>query len=515
MPQHESNPSVRPALYCRVSTQEQAQAQSIETQVEFGQRWFDLYGIIPVRIYRDEGVSGTVPLESRPAGAQLLADLAAGRVNAVHVYRVDRLARDIRLMLAAVHRLENYGAKLVSLTESFDTSSPSGRAMLGMLGVFAQYERDSIAERSMAGRRRIAREGRWPGGWRPPFGYQVEEGFLTPNEEPLPGVLLSESEVVRLIYRMLLEDGQSCYTIAEHLSLLGVPTAYSGRTYLHHRTGKPPSGLWSASRVRDMITNPTYGGMQVWGVKIKDEPPTMQPCVPLVSKEIWDQAQEQLRSNRKLSRKNANRDYLLRGLLKCALCGRGFTGWAPHASVYYVCSAKVRAPAAGMPKCPSAYVPERHAEEVWDEALRVVSEPQYRADILAQAETPRENHDVEELASLDALLAEHRQQRDRVLTLYRKGRIGEEDVDAQLDQVEKDEGELRARRATLLSRLSPAPAPAQGEAFWRALQQRMERAETIPERRAVLGDLIEVIMVDTVTDGKKRVPTLGIKWRLS
>ncbi|HEU4752221.1 MAG TPA: recombinase family protein [Armatimonadota bacterium] len=512
-----SEPEIKAGLYTRVSTQEQAQGGSIETQVEFGLRWFDLYNLDPIRIFRDEGVSGASPLETRPQGAQLLADAAAGRINAVYVYRVDRLARDLRHMLAAVHRLESYGCRLVSLTESFDTGSPAGRAMLGMLGVFAQYERDSIAERSTAGRRRVAREGRWPGGPLPPFGYRKEEGYLVPDEEPLPGLLLSRADVIRLIYRLLTEDRLSCYRIAEQLNALAVPTPLSGKTYAHGKSGQPPSGRWAPERIRNLVVMSVYAGRYRYGKRSKHaEGPVEYPCPALVSVETWEAAQAQLRANCKVAPGNARREYLLRGLMRCALCGHALQGWTPDPRYsYYVCAPKLRR--WRHRPCPSAYLPARYEEELWAEVGRVLSDPAYRDDVRAVRVHPNPApDDVVELAQLDQALAEKAQERERILALYRRGRIAETELDAQLDQADAEERELRARRATLLARVAPLPSPSlPGGSDYARLWKLYQAAEKPAARRQVIDALVDSILIHTVERNGKRVPEAEIRWRLS
>lgn len=502
--------AIRAGLYCRVSSEEQRERQSIESQVDFGTRWFDLYGIDPVRIYRDDGVRGVVPLEDRPAGAQLLADLAAGRINAVYVFRVDRLARDIRLLLSAVHALESLGARLVSLTESFDTASPSGRAMLGMLAVFAQYERDSIAERSMSGRRRIALEGRWGGGPRPPFGYEVADGLLLPREELLPGSLLSEAGVVRLVYQLLVTERQSCRQIASHLNALGISPPQAGSTHPNPRSGRLSCGLWSASRIRNLIVTSTYGGTQRWGKR--SGAPISAPCAPLVDRETWERAQEQLRENRKTPRAQA-REYLLRGLLRCE-CGYALSGWTPRPSHhYYVCAARLRDLQNGQPRCDSALVPGSYEEVVWAEAQRVVFDPDHRAAIIAAARVPEAAPDPETLAVLDAGLREHAAARDRILGLYRRGRIMEADLDSQLDQLEREEQALRTKRGALVNQLTAAPLPRAAD-HWRQLQDRCREAEATDMRRAFLVEVIEVITIATERLDGSRKPVAHIRWRL-
>lgn len=106
-PPSSPNGQLRGVLYARVSSEEQRERQTIETQIDEAVSWFAREGIALVGVYRDEGVSGTIPLEERPDGKRLLADAQAGKFNLVAVYKVDRLGRADLVAHVARHHLEN------------------------------------------------------------------------------------------------------------------------------------------------------------------------------------------------------------------------------------------------------------------------------------------------------------------------------------------------------------------------------------------------------------------------
>ena len=99
------------AVYLRVSTEEQRERQSIATQREFGERYCQLHKLAVYRVYADDGVSGTVPLEQRADGGQILRDAKLGKFDQLLVYKLDRLGRETRLILNAVAELEKYGSR--------------------------------------------------------------------------------------------------------------------------------------------------------------------------------------------------------------------------------------------------------------------------------------------------------------------------------------------------------------------------------------------------------------------
>ena len=107
----------RVAVYCRVSSDEQAQAGMIENQLDFARRYCDLHGLLVHDFYTDEGMSGTLAVDERPNGKRLLADARAGKLIAVLVYRVDRFARSTLHLLHAHDVLRRAGVTLRSMTE--------------------------------------------------------------------------------------------------------------------------------------------------------------------------------------------------------------------------------------------------------------------------------------------------------------------------------------------------------------------------------------------------------------
>ena len=121
------------ALHMRVSSEEQKTKQSIGTQDDFLKSYCDLYGLEAAAVYKDEAVSGTVPVRNHPEGARLLADAEAGAFNTVLVYKLDRIGRSLLVVVDAHDRLGEAGVALRSATEPIDTSTAAGRLIFQML----------------------------------------------------------------------------------------------------------------------------------------------------------------------------------------------------------------------------------------------------------------------------------------------------------------------------------------------------------------------------------------------
>jgi site-specific DNA recombinase len=238
------------AVYARVSSEDQAERGTIENQLEFARKYCDLHQLDIFDWYKDDGVTGTIPLEQRPEGRRLLEDAQAGRFELLLIYRLDRLGRSARIILNAVYDLEQYGIKIRSMTEPFDTSDPSGRFLLTVLAGVADLERETILERMWHGANRAARAGKWLGGI-VPYGYRVnEDGYLEINEDPLPGMDMSEADVIRLIYRLVAEEGYSTIKVADYLNALGVPPSYTkdGRQIKRGKRKVNTAGIWRCNR---------------------------------------------------------------------------------------------------------------------------------------------------------------------------------------------------------------------------------------------------------------------------
>lgn len=230
------------AIYLRVSTDEQAQSglgladQLIRCEAQaIAKGWT----VAPQHIYRDEGVSGTIaPGPKRPDLARLLAAVAAREVQAIIVLDLSRLARSVKLVTEMVEGFDQAGISFVSCKENFDTSTAMGRAMLGIVAVFGQLERDLTSERTCAA---LAERGRQHGykSGRLPLGYSRQPGQET--------IMVDDQAagIVRDVFA-LRDRGLPMRAIAEQLN---------------GRHPAPRGQAWYASAVKTILDNaPRYQG---------------------------------------------------------------------------------------------------------------------------------------------------------------------------------------------------------------------------------------------------------------
>jgi site-specific DNA recombinase len=527
---------MKAAIYLRVSTEEQRERQSIQNQRDFADQYCHTNGISIADWYADDGVSGTVPLPLRDQGARLAEDARQGRFDTVLVYKLDRLGRDPRMILNAVAELEACGARLLSMTEPFDTKDPSGRFMLTVLSGVAGFERDNILQRSREGTNRLAREGAWLGGI-VPYGYRVEgkkrDARLVVSDAPVPGCPFSESGVVRQIYELSGQEGKSCFFISEHLNQLGVPPVYvrDGRTVHEGKRERATAGVWRAARIRNLLVSTVYKGVHQYGKRSKGAREVIERPVPaIVDESLWSRAQDVLRRNMLFSARNARRKYLLRGLAKCGLCGLTYIGTAYPTSnarqkVYYVCNGKqndrgiygVRGQ-----RCPSKSISGDIEDVVWRDIEGFLRDP---GPVLGQLRKRmvelrgKSKGSQEEVLELGRLVQGKNAERDRVLALYRRGRIKENVLDKQLDEIGVEEEALQNRIQQLKAEADGAQTAEAGldstAAMLRELNLRLDEPLTWELRRQLVELLVESVRVDTIEPEGKRDSRVTVTYRFA
>ncbi len=292
---------VRCAIYTRKSSEEgleqdfnsldaQREACSSYIRSQASEGWSES----PAR-YDDGGISGGTLV--RPGLQRLLADIAAGSIDIVVVYKVDRLTRSLLDFAKLVERFDAAGISFVSVTQSFNTTTSMGRLTLNMLLSFAQFEREVTAERIRDKIAASKAKGMWMGGT-PPLGYKPNGRTLAIDEE--------QSNLVRLIHARYRELG-TVRILADWLASEGI------RTPVRQTAGGKSFGgaLFSRGQLYSLLRNPVYVGDIVHGDKIYQG---QQP--PLLERADWKAVQAQLVSHVRGTRsKREERRSPLAGLL--------------------------------------------------------------------------------------------------------------------------------------------------------------------------------------------------------
>ncbi len=404
------------------------------------------------------------------------------------------------------------------MTEPFDTSDPNGRFILTILAGVADLERETILERMWLGANKAAREGKWLGGI-VPYGYRVnDDGYLEVNNDPIPGFDVSEADVVSMIYRLTVEKGWSTIKIADYLNLLGIPPSYA----IKSMTGKRKmntAGIWRPSRIRNMIVNTTYKGIHVYGKRASKKRELIVRNVPaIVSEEVWEKAQEVLKENRIEALRNTKRRYLLRGMIKCGICGLTYSG-VPYSCAgdkqkgYYVCNGRhaYRGPIQG--RCPSRSIPQEWIENlVWNTCVSFIENPGEALEELMKStqETSVERVNLEsELAMLQRALRDKGTEKQQIIDLT--------DVETQLEKISSEkqalEKQLKEVEHQIAHQENIKNQNKSIEVLLTTLRERLKNPIDFETKREIVKTLVKEIVVDTKFNGDIKLANVRIKYR--
>jgi site-specific DNA recombinase len=364
----------RCAIYTRKSTEEglEQEFNTLDAQRDAGEAYIksqqhEGWVCLPGQ-YDDGGYTGANM--DRPALRRLLADIDAGKVDCVVVYKVDRLSRSLLDFARIMETFERHNVSFVSVTQAFNTATSMGRLILNVLLSFAQFEREMISERTRDKIAATRRKGKWSGGM-PILGYTVVQTKLVVDDD--------EAERVRQIFGLYLEQ-QSLLAVVKELNARGWRT----KRWTTRKGTARGRRLFDKNGLYQLLTNVAYIGK----VKYKDEVHDGEH-EPIVDAEVFNQAQTVLQRNGRSGGRAVRNKHgaLLRGLLRCAACDCGmshtYSAKGNRQYRYYVCT---RAQQRGWQACPSPSVPAGEMERfVLDQIKCVGRDPLVIKETLIQA----------------------------------------------------------------------------------------------------------------------------------
>lgn len=290
------------AIYIRVSTEEQArEGFSINAQKEKLRQYALARDWNIFDFYIDDGISGK-NIKDRPEINRMLNDIRDGKVDNVLVYKIDRLTRSTKNLIELVELFNERNCAFNSLMESIDTSSATGRMFIKIVGIFAEFERENLAERVSFGYEQKTREGNYTNA-NGVYGYDyiVGKGDLIVNE--------FESKIVRYIYGQYLHS-KSMTAICKELISHNVPTKRGGK--------------WSQSTIFSILTNPLYIGKIRYGVvnKKNNKFEVDGSQTPILDEETFYSVQEIMDNRQKYQkRRYPSENSIFLGALFCSECG--------------------------------------------------------------------------------------------------------------------------------------------------------------------------------------------------
>ncbi len=477
-------PALRCAIYTRKSTEEglEQEFNSLDAQRDAGESYIKSQQhegwVCAAQHYDDGGFTGANM--DRPALRRLLADIEAGKVDCVVVYKVDRLSRSLLDFARIMETFERHNVSFVSVTQAFNTASSMGRLILNVLLSFAQFEREMISERTRDKIAAARRKGKWSGGM-PILGYTVVETKLV--------VDAAEAKRIREIFEMYLEH-QSLLAVVKQLNARDWRTKRWTTRKGTVRGGRP----FDKNTLYDLLTNVAYVGK----IRYKDEVHEGEHQA-ILDADLFAQVQSMLQRNGRSGGRAVRNKHnaLLRGLLRCAGCECGmshtYTAKGSRQYRYYVCH---RAQKRGWQVCPSPSIPAGEIERfVIDQIKAVGRDPLVIKETLAQARQQAEGEIERLTAERAGLVARLRDDHAEVGRLAATARPGDPRVldaherirDAERRATEIDD-ELATLEGELVDEAEAAAALAGFDGLWDCLAPR--------EQARVVELLVEQVTYD-------------------
>ncbi len=444
---------LRLAIYARVSTEEQREGQTIDSQISELERFARDKGWLIAGTYKDEGWSGGVM--ERPELDRLRDDAQKGLFDAVLINDVDRLARDVAHLGVIKRDLERKGVRVIFRKLPSD-ASPTNNLMVNILGSFAEFERELISDRTRRGRRHKVEVRKQYLGSNTSYGYHYTLMDRIAKREGILEVAPQEANVVQQMFEWVDREGLSARRVLHRLNDLKIPPKKGAAQWakssvlriLHCETY---AGIWHYNKFqgcepRNPTSSPRYRKRAKCSIRQRPKsewlPLELPEPLRIVPRDRWDRVQRQLSQNIAFSPRNEKHAYLLKGLLRCGACGARYVGDPGKGKFYYRCISRCK-------RLPSV------REEVLNEAVKqavskVMLDPAVLLEPLRKLDHAAEHDKERRHAAEDDIPKETKQldiEEQRILDAYRTGVISPVQLGQQLEKVKGRRAGIELRRA--------------------------------------------------------------------
>ena len=487
---------LRVVLYARVSSQRQAEKQlSISAQLRALRGFAREKGWEIVREYVDEAKSGRTA--KRPAFSKMLLAVKHMDIDAVLVWKLDRLARNMEISTAVDAYFRNHAVRIISLHESID-DTPQGQLTARMFESFAEFYSNNLSQDIRRGFREVARKGFFPFS-HAPIGYRREQ---VKDGSAIRYKLVPDSVYGPVIARIFALYAQG-HTVPEIVATLNQE---------HILTNKGRS--WYRKKLYDILRNEIYCGDIVVGRLSLDasgkhhpgKDPVLVKSVhtPLVSRETFNKVQEILnaRAENHAAPRWESSPYLLTGLVRCGLCGSHMVGTSAKGGKYhyYTCQRYYRE---GKHACSGIRISQRKLEDFVLSRVRDVILDEENLQKLAHMvneELAQSARAVEQnLGRVDAQLRGLRQRLDRHYEALETGQLAIEDLAPRIKTIRESIAALEEKRLGMLESMEETTIPKVDIErvlhYAKGLRQTL-RTGTFQERKAFLAGIIKEVTVD-------------------
>jgi site-specific DNA recombinase len=496
-----SNFTGRAIIYARVSTEDQADNYSIESQIAACRKYATDNGFSVVAVVQDVMTGSRL---DRPGLTEVRERIQHKHADVLIVYCSDRLTRSLAHSLLLRDEFKTAGVVVHFVTKGQSQDTPEGNLFESIESAFAEYERLKIAERMARGRKAALENGKALCGHAPPFGYRYTDvGVLTVDEE--------EAGIVRNIYDWYLREGLGTPRIIERLAALQIASPADRREYNLKPKSKRGRGQWCTTTILHILRNEVYKGE--YQFKLAGE--VIVVAVPvIVDPLVWEAVAQKREGRKKFSQRNARHAYLLRGRVRCGKCGAACTGtiingskaWAQR---YYACLRKYHTTMyiGENGRCDMPRFRCDHLEPiVWAWIDREVLNEQH----IRERATLRGDTVVEERSRLEAERAVYAQQvasldaqLTRLVELYTSGLF-------QMEEIAGQKGQLDAAKTSCQKEIERLDAQLEGmssiaervdelSALVRAIRAKVEAGLSEETKRTII-DLLDVEVLINVEE---------------
>ena len=481
---HTMDAALRVAIYVRVSTQEQAEeGYSIDAQLERLRAYCTARGWTIADEYVDPGYSGA-KLE-RPAIQKLIYDVRSRKndIDVVLVFKLDRLSRSQKDTLYLIEDVFiTNQVDFISINESFDTSTPYGMVMIGILSAFAQFERENIKLRTQMGLTERVKDGYWRGGGKPPIGYRYDRERGTLAIDPY------EAAQIRELFDLFVNRHYSTKKIGRLMA----------QKYPEH------AGTYTGSAdIAKILRRKTYIGQVPWKGESYDG-----RHEPIIDAALFAQAQALL-AQRDSGQKNARANFLLTGMLWCAQCGARYysvgayrgskkLSCAQRRMIHsYTCYSRARTNPRMVrdPHCTNKSWPTDELEDYVLKEVQCLKFEQAHFTAVAAQNAPVQPPQIELLAQHDAEIT---RQISRLLDLYQRQNIPYEQIADRLQTLTGEQASVQAQMQAQMPDDSILIHPKTALDFLDKIGLVLS-AGTMEEKRRILRALIQRIDINAET----------------
>ena len=462
-------------IYVRVSTQEQAnEGYSIGEQTERLKSYCEIMGWVVAKVYTDGGYTGANT--DRPALKEMIKDVKAGKADKVLVYKLDRLSRSQKDTLTLIEDIFlKHDTDFVSVSENFDTSTPFGRAMIGILAVFAQLEREQIKERMCMGIEARAKQGKFHGSNVVPVGYNYIDDMLVVNEY--------EAMQIRELFNLYL-SGLTFKRIADALDNAG---------YTHKK------GKWLWQTVKYVLSNELYiGYTRHKGNLYKGT------HEPIIDDETFYKVQEIKNQRKNAYMKNNQRagkvSSYLGGFLQCACCSAKmsrikrikYKKAGTFHYFYYICNSRAKKTPSLIkdPNCKNKiWKMEELDKIVFNEIKKLSLDPNYIAEIREQKiDTEKPKIIKQEIAKLDGQIS-------KLMDLFAVNALPIDVLQSKIHELNDNKTKLEKELDEILEENKNSLSQEQTLEIVNSFESVLQNGD-LDEIRLMIGSLIEKVTIN-------------------